>query len=255
MDTAKQPTIKTSPSQQIPPAQLWIGTPEQLVPTVHRLLKERFCPHQSCGLCQICRNLNEGQHHSVRWFAPDGWYKRDDLEDLFTTIALSLDEHQEYFFIIQKADCLPPACFNSLLKSIEEPPPGYYFILLAERINEVAVTIRSRCVIQQFGPTEKQQGIDNPLAALFLATSLPTPFSLLQALEQTEPDEQQTVALVDMLLAHWLQQQQKALLEENQKQIQRAEKYIAFLKNALEEPPMPGSSNLFWKNLFLQIHG
>jgi DNA polymerase III delta prime subunit len=255
MDTAEQCAVKQAALHNVSPAQLWIGSPEQLLAAACQFLKQRLCPNKGCNLCITCRNVETYQHHSVRWFAPDGWYKRDDLEDLFNIISLSLDLNQEYFFIIQKADRLTPACFNSLLKSIEEPPAGYFFILLAERLHDVAITIRSRCIIQQFNAAPCEQPTANPLAALFLATSMPTPLALLQALEQTQPDEQLTIELVDILLAHWLGQYQQAILDGNQKQSQQTEKIIALLKDALEEPPMPGSSPLFWKQLFLQVHG
>lgn len=253
MDTSKQ-SVETSTISMMPPAQLWVGTPEQLLVAVRKLLKQHLCPNRGCGSCLTCRNLDAQQHHNVHWFMPDGWYKREDLEDLFTTISLSLEDDQRYFFIIQKADCLSPACFNSLLKSIEEPPRGYFFIFLAERLYDVANTIRSRCHIQQFSESSSPTSLENPIVALFLTSSKPLPFALLQALEEAQPDEQLTIELVDRLLAHWLEQYRILATASDTQSLHRAEKVIALLKDALEEPPMPGSSPLFWKQLFLQIY-
>ena len=46
------------------------------------------------------------------------------------------------------ADFLTEACSNSLLKSVEEPPTGYHFIFLAERLSQILPTIQSRCMIK-----------------------------------------------------------------------------------------------------------
>ena len=35
--------------------------------------------------------------------------------------------------------------------------------------------------------------------------------------------------------------------------LKQATRMIGHLKKALRQPPMPGSSKLFWKNFFLQI--
>jgi DNA polymerase-3 subunit delta' len=52
--------------------------------------------------------------------------------------------------IIDPADDLEPAASNALLKSLEEPPRGTFFILVAHRIGRLLPTIRSRCRVLRF---------------------------------------------------------------------------------------------------------
>jgi DNA polymerase-3 subunit delta' len=52
--------------------------------------------------------------------------------------------------ILDPADDLEPAASNALLKSLEEPPRGTFFLLVAHRIGRLLPTIRSRCRVLRF---------------------------------------------------------------------------------------------------------
>jgi DNA polymerase-3 subunit delta' len=52
--------------------------------------------------------------------------------------------------IVDPADDLEPSASNALLKSLEEPPQGTFFLLVAHRIGRLLPTIRSRCRILRF---------------------------------------------------------------------------------------------------------
>jgi len=255
MDAAAESSTNSITQQPfLTPAHLWIGDSETLVVEAKKFLQKRWCPHGGCGNCTLCHSIESEQHYNVRWFVPDGWYKREDLTDLFSTIALSLEQGQEYFFIIQKADCLPAACFNSLLKSIEEPPPGYHFIFFAQRANDVAATIRSRCIVRQCAESIPQL-LTHPLASLFVGVRRIPPYEFLQILDQSDLNEQITIELLDELLGHWLAQCKQAIAEKNHALAKQSELMISLIKAALEEPPMSGSSSLFWKQFFMSVYG
>jgi DNA polymerase III subunit delta' len=52
--------------------------------------------------------------------------------------------------IIDAADDLEPQGANALLKSLEEPPVGSFFLLVAHRLGRLLPTIRSRCRVLHF---------------------------------------------------------------------------------------------------------
>jgi DNA polymerase-3 subunit delta' len=54
--------------------------------------------------------------------------------------------------IINPADDLEKSAVNALLKSLEEPPTGTYFLLVAHQPGRLLPTIRSRCRILRFAP-------------------------------------------------------------------------------------------------------
>ena len=54
--------------------------------------------------------------------------------------------------IIDPADDMEKGAVNALLKSLEEPPAGTYFLLVTHRLGRLLPTIRSRCRLLRFQP-------------------------------------------------------------------------------------------------------
>lgn len=246
MDTHKSVTINP-----IAPAQLWMGFHDALEQEVIGYAQKLLCTSQGCGYCTICNQIASKQHHAMLWITPEKQYTLDEIAPIASTIAFKLDAYEHYFFILQKADFLTPTCANSLLKSIEEPPAGYHFILLAQRLESILPTIKSRCVITTFHSQPPITSSD--LYDYFISTSPATPSSFLNILDQSKITERESIELLDALLIFWIDALKNALLEKNITKYREAEKAISVLKQAIASPPMPGSSKLLWKNLFLQI--
>lgn len=57
--------------------------------------------------------------------------------------------------IFDAADDLERGAFNALLKSLEEPPGGTYFLLVAHRPGRLPATIRSRCRVLRFAELDE----------------------------------------------------------------------------------------------------
>ena len=54
--------------------------------------------------------------------------------------------------IIDPADDMEKGAVNALLKSLEEPPSGTFFLLVAHRPGRLLATVRSRCLTLNFAP-------------------------------------------------------------------------------------------------------
>ena len=67
--------------------------------------------------------------------------------------------------IIDPADDLETGAANALLKSLEEPPVGTFFLLVTHRPAQLLPTIRSRCRVLRF-PTLGDEAMDRLLAEL-----------------------------------------------------------------------------------------
>ena len=57
-------------------------------------------------------------------------------------------------FVIDEAELLEAEAQNALLKTLEEPPPRTYLLLLTTRLDRLLPTIRSRCQQVAFGPLD-----------------------------------------------------------------------------------------------------
>jgi DNA polymerase-3 subunit delta' len=65
--------------------------------------------------------------------------------------------------VLDAADALEKASANALLKSLEEPPQGTFFLLVVHQPGRLLPTIRSRCQVLRFAPlgvTEMGHAID-----------------------------------------------------------------------------------------------
>lgn len=241
------------------PASLFIGNEQELLENTIPLLQKIFCPSvihgepvEPCAVCLQCRKVQEQQHESILWLMPEKQYAVEDLKVIFSTISFALEDNQHYFFVIQKADLLTTACANALLKSLEEPPAGYHFILLAQRIEFILPTIKSRCLIQAIGNTGESL-TQHTLMPFFTTTAFQDPLAFAKELEAANPNEWESLSLLDELLVYWASQYKKGIISNNLAVQQQSQRMMHHIKKAMLQPPMPGSSKLFWKNLFLQI--
>ncbi len=235
------------------PALLYIGKPVATAAQATSTLQKGLCKQDSCHTCIDCRNIDRKQHPFVRWIKPEkNNYTLDDLEAISKAISFALAPEERFFFVLEQADFLTTVCANSLLKSIEEPPAGYQFILLAQRAEALLPTIRSRCIITTLNSSDNTN-LEHDLFAFFTAHKPINPASFLKALDESKITERESVELLDRAVAYWITYSKKQAAENNNAQYAQSVKKIALFSQAITNPPMPGSSKLLWRNLFLQL--
>ena len=233
------------------PAHLWIGNPEAIRIYLIKKLQNIFCQNNGCTTCITCQSIYQKQHYAITWFTPEKQYTRELLSPLFEQLSFALNENEHYFFILEHVDFMPPSCANSLLKSLEEPPSGYYFLLSAERAAYILPTIRSRCMIHELNYKEPQNN-HRLLFDYFTSSTLYDPFAFSKELDESNINERTSIELLDSLLAYWMQKAKDAIGKKNHTNYHEAQRFIALISSAMKKPPMPGSSKIFWRDLFLQ---
>jgi len=246
------PTHQREQLEPIHTVQLWIGPHSNLVERATLFLQTVFCAQKGCTTCITCKHIQEKQHHAIKWYYPERQYTIEQIQDILATIVFKLNQTQHFFFVIQKADFLTPACANRLLKSIEEPPAGYHFLLLAERKEQLLPTIRSRSIIKSFYAPYKTD-LHTDLYTYFTNTNSLSPAAFLKTLDQSGINERETTELLDALFIYWATEYKKAVQKNQEEKIAKGKQIITILTHAAKKPPMPGSSKLFWRNLFLQF--
>lgn len=252
MDYQSTTSIVTTSHSLLAPAYLWIGAQEQLIIKTKNFLRAIFCATGGCLHCIPCRQIENAQHHAIVWLAPEKeQYTLEQIELIHTTIAYKLAPEEHFFFILTKADNLSALCANNLLKSIEEPPAGYHFILLAEQADILLPTIRSRCQTEiMHGSSTNSKHL---LLDFFYSPTTSSPLTFFKELESNKIGERESMQLLDTLLSHWITKAKEAITTNNGNAYKHAYTFIDILKKAYLKPPMPGSSKLFWRNLFMQF--
>lgn len=232
------------------PAYLFVGSEKHAEKATIDFLQEKFCANNQCATCPTCTQIKEKQYHAVLWIKPEKRYTLEEITIIFEKTMLSLDPSDSFFFIITKADLLTTACANRLLKLIEEPPHGYYFIFLTERQAQILPTITSRCIQKNFSPDRVAQEVP-PLIAYFMRFES-DPIAFTNEVSKCTLTEEQCMLYIDDLLTYWIAAHKKAINLNNEQDQNATLHMITLLKEALEHPPAPGSAKLFWKNLFLK---
>ena len=138
------------------------------------------CPDGGCGTCEACTMVVGGTHPDVSLVSTDGLSigvkeARDSVRRAALTPALG----RWQILIVEDADRLTDQAANALLKSIEEPAPKSLWFLCATAVDDVMITVRSRCrpVLMRTPPVDAiasllatRDGID-PAAARAAATA------------------------------------------------------------------------------------
>jgi len=124
--------------------------------------------------------------------------KIDTVRDLTRWALLTSHRGIAKVAIVDPAEALNIGAANALLKTLEEPPPSTYFILVSNHPGRVAPTLRSRC-LRLAAPCPPQQeavawlasqGVANAQAVLAQAGGAP-----LAALRLAEPAWQEERAV------------------------------------------------------------
>lgn len=135
----------------------------------------------SCGSCESCRWFAAGTHPDFLLIEPiladdaaeEGMPASqirsrpigvDQIRPIGEMLSLSAHRDAGKVVLITPANSLNVAASNALLKSLEEPPAGSVFVLVADRPAMLLATVRSRCQLVPVRLT------DPPSVARWLAT-------------------------------------------------------------------------------------
>lgn len=125
-----------------------------------------------CGECDGCRWFVAGSHPDFRRLEPESLARRPEEAEESEESApiagkrnkpsteikvdqvraldgfLNLKSHRagRRVALVHPAEDMNPNAANALLKGLEEPPPGAFFLLVSHRPARLLATIRSRCV-------------------------------------------------------------------------------------------------------------
>jgi len=108
-----------------------------------------------CNVCASCRKIDSGVHPDVQLITVEEdatQIKIAQIRQLLTILDLQPLEGRNKVFIIDPAQLLNAEAANALLKGLEEPPESSFFVLITVNVQEMLLTVRSRCQVYHFSP-------------------------------------------------------------------------------------------------------
>jgi DNA polymerase-3 subunit delta' len=108
---------------------------------------------EGCGRCSSCRQIAGGNFPDLLMIEPEGQSIRiEQIRDLNRTLCFKPVSGKSRISVIQQAETMTDEAANSLLKTLEEPPPDNILILSVTEPRALFPTIVSRCQKVLFRP-------------------------------------------------------------------------------------------------------
>lgn len=130
--------------------------------TMARILaKVLNCPNSKearpCNECESCVAVSRGEDIDVIELDGASHRKVEEIKTILDDVAYSPARAPRKIYIIDEVHMLSAHAFNSLLKTLEEPPSHVNFILATTEPQKVPETIRSRCQRFDFRPLMRRE--------------------------------------------------------------------------------------------------
>jgi DNA polymerase-3 subunit gamma/tau len=103
-----------------------------------------------CGKCASCKSFNESPDIIEIDAASNNGV--DEIRELINNVKLVPSNSKYKVYIIDEVHMLTTSAFNALLLTLEEPPSHVVFILATTDVQNVPITILSRCQRFDFRP-------------------------------------------------------------------------------------------------------
>ena len=111
-----------------------------------------------CNQCKSCIEFHSNNHPDFLYIEPDGnSIKIDQIRYLQRKIQEKPIISNKKVYIINDANKMTQEAQNCLLKTLEEPPEYATIILIGNNENAFLNTIKSRCMIINFKPIDKEK--------------------------------------------------------------------------------------------------
>jgi DNA polymerase-3 subunit delta' len=129
--------------------------------TAMGLLQVMICEKKSeknsaCGKCGACLRLEKGESEALLEIQPDGTQiKAEQAREVVNFVSLRSISAAR-MVIIHQSHMMGPQAANVLLKTLEEPPPNSYFVMLTPNLSALLTTIRSRSQVVRFSPLSSE---------------------------------------------------------------------------------------------------
>ncbi|EGW19967.1 DNA polymerase III subunit gamma/tau [Methylobacter tundripaludum] len=132
-------------------AYLFTGTRGVGKTTIARILAkaincENLQDFNPCGVCSVCRDLDEGRFLDLIEVDAASRTKVEDTRDLLDNAQYAPNHGRYKVYLIDEVHMLSGHSFNALLKTLEEPPAHVKFLLATTDPHKIPVTVLSRCL-------------------------------------------------------------------------------------------------------------
>ncbi|MDE2344799.1 MAG: DNA polymerase III subunit gamma/tau [Betaproteobacteria bacterium] len=187
-------------------AYLFTGTRGVGKTTVARILAkclncETGLTAEPCGTCATCRDIDSGRFPDMLEVDAATNTKVEEMRELLDNAQYMPVSGRYKVYIIDEVHMLSRSAFNSMLKTLEEPPEHVKFILATTDPQKVPVTVLSRCLQFNLRPMS-QELIASRLSHILEQENIPFEHQALSLLGQAaQGSMRDSLSLLDQAVA------------------------------------------------------
>ncbi|MEO0443897.1 MAG: DNA polymerase III subunit delta' [Pseudomonadota bacterium] len=115
-----------------------------------------------CGTCRACVLIQSESHPDKIHISPEEGARQikiDQIRSLSAFVGETAQQGGNKVVVLGPLEALNINAANALLKNLEEPTPGTYFMVFSHILSAAMATIRSRCQIVPLGVPTREQSI------------------------------------------------------------------------------------------------
>ena len=194
-------------SQRLHHAYLFTGTRGVGKTTVARILAkclncETGISATPCGQCSACTQIDSGRFVDLLELDAASNTGIDNMREVLDNAQYAPTVGRFKVYIIDEVHMLSKAAFNSMLKTLEEPPEHVKFILATTDPQKIPVTVLSRCLqfnLKQMAPEMVREHLDKVLGLEDIPSE---PAALRLIARAAEGSMRDALSLLDQAIAY-----------------------------------------------------
>lgn len=204
-----------------------------------------------CGVCGPCLRVAGEQSEAVLALVPTGAAIKLEAAQQVNDFLGLRRLGRARVVLVENAQLMNAQTANALLKAIEEPPPGTYFILTTPEISQLLPTLRSRLQGVRFGPLSERlmsEILQEDLPAWMLRSARGS----LEQLEQLGSEEDAELRARALALLKGAADGKREALDETLGQVKERElvaRFARFLQQLLRDWSVQGTGDVIHSDL------
>ena len=199
-------------------AYLFTGTRGVGKTTLARILAKCFncetgVTPEPCGECSACKQIDAGRFVDLLELDAASNTGVDNMREVLDNAQYAPTVGRYKVYIIDEVHMLSKPAFNSMLKTLEEPPEHVKFILATTDPQKIPVTVLSRCLQFNLKPMTPQQVVQRLSHVLEQENISTEPAALNLLARAANGSMRDALSLTDQAIAHGNGQLQTGAVE------------------------------------------
>ncbi|NWG39157.1 MAG: DNA polymerase III subunit gamma/tau [Hydrogenophilaceae bacterium] len=157
---------------------------------------------EPCGTCSACTQIDTGRFVDLLELDAASNTGVDNMREVLDNAQYAPTVGRYKVYIIDEVHMLSKPAFNSMLKTLEEPPEHVKFILATTDPQKIPVTVLSRCLQFNLKPMTQQQVIQRLAHVLEQENINAEPAALNLLARAANGSMRDALSLTDQAIAH-----------------------------------------------------